>query len=183
MGYGVMPKTHFRNLRSLLPDLRGLTILDNDGRELKDSAEAGLEIFYWRRYEAENYFITPELLMAYTLSVYGQGGLFDNLVQTQARDVLNAIVLETIFGGDEADFNTWIGSPADSARLVWETKTERIKLSSFAEGYFRRLGETLQRPMLLRKGELHRLVKLVDVKNIPREVGQKLDSLNKLLVG
>jgi hypothetical protein len=183
MGYGVMPKTHFRNLRCLIPDLRGLAILDNDGRDLRDSAEAGLEISYWRRYEAENYFITPDLLMTYTLSVYGDGSLFEAVVEAEARDVLNKQVLEIVFSGDETDFNTWSGSPRDSARLVWETKTERIKLSSFAEEYFRRLAEELQRPMLLRKGELHRLVKLVDAKSVPREVSQKLDLLGKLLKG
>jgi hypothetical protein len=41
----------------------------------------------------------------------------------------------------------------------------------------------MQRPMLMRKGELHRLVKLVDPKNISREVVEKLDLLNALLRG
>jgi len=37
--------------------------------------------------------------------------------------------------------------------------------------------------MLLRKGELHRLVPFADVKNIPQEVAQKLDALVSVLVG
>jgi len=183
MGYGVMPKTHFFNLRSLLPSLRGLAILDNDGRELRESNEGGLNISYWRRYEAENYFITPELLLRFAMSHYEGGGLFDTLAQTQIREVLDGLVLEFIFGGDAVDFNTWKTSPADAGRLIWDTKTERIKLSTFAEEFFRRLGEVMDRPMLLRKGELHRLVKLVDPKSISREVVQKLDLLNALLSG
>ena len=79
------------------------------------------------------------------------------------------------------DFDTWKNSPSDSARLVWESKTERIKLSTFAEEFFRRLGAKLQRPMLLRKGELHRLVKFVEAKSISNEVAQKLDALKILL--
>jgi hypothetical protein len=58
-----------------------------------------------------------------------------------------------------------------------------VKLSSFAEEFFRRLGMKLQRPMLLRKGELHRLVKLVDVASISNEVVQKLNALQALLGG
>jgi len=93
------------------------------------------------------------------------------------------LLKETVFGGSLADFQTWRDSPTDPARLVWESKTERLKLSSLAEEYFRRLGARLQLPMLLRKGELHRLVKLVSPKSIPGEVTQKLDALRELLVG
>ncbi|MGC9159209.1 MAG: hypothetical protein ACP5FH_09475, partial [Terracidiphilus sp.] len=56
-------------------------------------------------------------------------------------------------------------------------------LSSFAEEFFRRLGAKLQRPMLLRKGELHRLVQFVDAKSISNEVAQKLAALLSLLDG
>jgi len=108
---------------------------------------------------------------------------FSNAVQLEIQTVLDELVLEAVFGGNKADFDTWKESPSDSARLVWESKTERIKLSTFAEEFFRRLGTKLQRPMLLRKGELHRLVQLVDVKSIPHEVVEKLDALRALLVG
>ncbi|MGA2809582.1 MAG: AAA family ATPase [Terracidiphilus sp.] len=183
MGYGVMPREHFRNLRSLLPDLKGLAILDNDGRSRTDSTEGGLRISYWRRYEAENYFVTPDLLRRYALNHYGDENLFSNVVEQEIQAVLDGLVLEEVFGGSAADFETWKGSPGDSARLVWESKTERIKLSSFAEEFFRRLGTKLQKPMLMRKGELHRLIKLVDGNSIPPEVSQKLNLLENLLTG
>jgi energy-coupling factor transporter ATP-binding protein EcfA2 len=183
MGYGIPPREQFRNLRSLLPNLRGLAILDNDGRQRAESNEGGLTILYWRRYEAENYFITPGLLREFSLDHYGGETLFASVVQLDIESVLDELVLGAVFGGDKSDFDTWKDSPADSARLVWESKTERVKLSSFAEEFFRRLGTKLQRPMLLRKGELHRLVHLVDVKSIPNEVVQKLDALKALLTG
>ena len=37
--------------------------------------------------------------------------------------------------------------------------------------------------MLLRKGQLHRLVEFADPKNISNEVVQKLDALRTLLLG
>jgi energy-coupling factor transporter ATP-binding protein EcfA2 len=183
MGYGVMPREHFKNMRSLLPNLRGLAILDNDGRNRGESIEGGLQITYWRRYEAENYFITPDLLQRYSLNHYGTGSLFSNEVQLEIQAVIDNLVLEAVFAGNQTDFDTWKESPTDSARLVWESKTERVKLSSFAEEFFRRLGIRLQRPMLMRKGDLHRLVKFVDPKSVPNEVVQKLDALKNLLAG
>ncbi|MGC8733240.1 MAG: AAA family ATPase, partial [Halothiobacillaceae bacterium] len=59
-GFGLTPRDHFNGLRRLLPDLKGLAILDNDGHNRQDRDDGALQIRYWRRYEAENYFITPE---------------------------------------------------------------------------------------------------------------------------
>jgi ABC-type multidrug transport system ATPase subunit len=183
MGYGVRPLESFRGLRQLVPALRGLAILDNDGRDRQETNEGKLKIMYWRRYEAENYFVTPELLMRFCLSRYGNGGLFESAVRSEIQVVLDAIVLEEVFGGSKEDFKTWQGAQADQARLIWESKTERLKLSRFAEEFFRRLASRLEKPMLMRKGDLHRLVGLVEIKSIPQEVGQKLDALRELMAG
>lgn len=48
----------------MLPGLRGLAILDNDGRDRRNEIDGPLKVVYWRRYEAENYFITPDLCAA-----------------------------------------------------------------------------------------------------------------------
>ena len=58
-------------------------------------------------------------------------------------------------------------------------------MSSFTldEAFFRRLADRLGHPMLLRKGELHRLIEFVDPATIPDEVAEKLDSLVELFAG
>jgi predicted ATPase len=183
MGSGLKPKLHFDHLRSLLPDIRGLAILDNDGAGRQDRTEGGLQILFWRRYEAENYFVSPDLLRAYSLARYSTGTLFDHVATEDIDAVLEGLILERVFGAEKADFQTWKSAPADSARLIWDTKTERLKLSEFAEEFFRRLQVKLERPMLLRKGELHRLIEYVDPKTIAAEVTQKLDAVNAVLVG
>lgn len=63
---------------------------------------------------------------------------------------------------------------------MWDASTERIKLSRFAEAFFRRLADRLGHAMLLRKGELHRLIALVEPEEIPDEVREKLDLLQAL---
>ena len=183
MGNDTKPGKHFSHLRNLLPNLRGLAILDNDGRGRTGSIDQGLETLYWSRYEAENYFITPELLRTYTWKQYDTDNLFEVVDREEVDGVLDGLVLESVFGGVEADFNPWKAAPPDLSRIIWESTTRQIKLSTFAEEYFRRLSGRLKRPMLLRKGQLHRLVQLVDPNSFPNEVVQKLEALRILLSG
>jgi hypothetical protein len=180
-GFGITPRDHFNGLRKLLPRLKGLAILDNDGRNRAGSQEGALTLSYWRRYEAENYFVTPGLLRSFAQQHYADMDLFGGN-QVEIDEVIDGLVLEQVFDNVEPDFNAWQQAPAEVARIVWEAKTERVKLSSFAEEFFRRLARRLGGPMLLKKGELHRLVALSPVQSIPPEVGEKLTLLAALFV-
>ncbi len=180
-GFGLTPREHFKGLRNLLPELKGLAILDNDGLSRQDSDEGALQIRYWRRYEAENYFITPELLRDYAYRQYP----VDDLFTQHARDAVDQALAETlrdeVFGGSQADYDTWATSPTDAARLIWEARTERRKLSTLAESFFRRLAQRLGGGMLLRKGELHRLIPHAQLSAAGEsEVRAKLDLLQRL---
>ena len=179
-GFGLMPRKHFFALHKMIPGLRGLAILDNDGRARQDASEGGLDIVYWKRYEVENYFITPEVLRRQAAEHYGDSPRSCDEIRDECEDVLDALLLERVFDGREPDLDTWKTANADAARLIWEARTERVKLSDFAEEFFRRLAARLGHAMLLRKGDLHRLVRFVDPASIPREVGEKLDLLKTL---
>ncbi len=178
-GFGVTPKKHFFALRGMVPHLRGLAILDNDGKGREDSDEGGLKITYWSRYEGENYFITPAVLRICATNAYGDMPLF-NKFQSEIDEVLDGLILERIFAGRASDFATWKGLDAAAARLLWEARTERIKLSDFAEEFFRRLADRLGHAMLFRKGDLHRLIDFVDPETLPEEVSEKLDLMASL---
>lgn len=178
-GFGVTPRDHFKGLCNLLPDLKGLAILDNDGRDRQGSTEGNLQLTYWKRYEAENYFVTPEVLRRHALNQYVEMELFGGH-QAEIDEVLDALLLEQVFDGVLADFDAWKLSPPEAVRIVWEAKTQRVKLSTFAEDFFRRLASRLGGSMLLKKGELHRLVATVDPKTVAVEVKEKLDLLHML---
>jgi hypothetical protein len=179
-GFGATPQQHFHGLRSLLPQLKGLAILDNDGHQRQNQVNDALQIIYWKRYEAENYFITPELLRHYACEQYPTDDLFAQETQQAIDEVLNTLVLETVFDNNQADFDAWAQSNNEVARVLWVAKTERLKLSAFAEEFFRRLAARMDGQMLLRKGELHRLVAYVSPASIAPEVNEKLDLLAKL---
>ena len=179
-GFGVTPRKHFFALRQMVPGLRGLAILDNDGGAHEDADEGGLRVVYWKRYEVENYMVTPDVLRRAVAEHYGGTPLFaDQSVET-AETVLEALILERVFDGREEDLATWQQADAAAARLLWEARTERLKLSDFAEEFFRSLAAALGHAMLFRKGDLHRLVRHVDPPSIPPEVAEKLDLLKAL---
>jgi len=178
-GFGITPRDHFKGLCDLLPNLQGLAVLDNDGRNRADSAEGRLTLTYWRRYEAENYFVTPDVLRRHAVAQYAEMTLFGGF-KPEIDEVLDALVLEQIFDSNAADFQAWKQASGEVVRIVWEAKTQRIKLSTFAEEFFRRLAGRVGGGMLLKKGELHRLIAMVDPKTIPQEVTEKLDLLHGL---
>ena len=178
-GFGIAPKDHFFALRQLVPQLHGIGILDNDGRSRQSFDSGGLIIVYWRRYEAENYFITPDVLRRFAEEHYRtEIDLFSDSFSEDIEETLGGLLMERVFDNEKEDFRTYRNSPPDVARLIWTSKTERLKLSDFAEEFFRRLAHRLGHAMLLRKGELHRLVAYADPTGIPIEVAEKLNLLS-----
>lgn len=182
-GFGITPRDHFNALRNLLPTLRGLAILDNDGQNRQDRDEGALTLRYWRRYEAENYFITPELLRRYARSHNPSNDLFTDQTHTAIDAALVEVITESVFDGSGEDYHAWAGSPPDAARLIWESKTERRKLSALAEDFFRRLAQRTGGGMLLTKGELHLLVPFAELSaSAKAEILVKLDLLADLFL-
>ena len=181
-GFGLRPEQHFFALRPMLPDLRGLAIRDRNASRREDTGKGGLFTVHWRRYEIENYIVTPEVLRACTAHAYRDLPLFDRF-RRETDEVLDELTLDRVFDGRNRDFLTWKGMDPDAARLLWEARTERLKLSDFAEEFFRRLADRLGHAMLLRKRDLHRLVDFIDAEAIADEVSEKLELLAELFAG
>ena len=179
-GFGVTPAQHFHGLRALVPGLKGLAILDNDGRDSprprSDTQTSDLTVVHWRRYEAENYFVTPDVLRRYALAQYADMDLFEGH-GPEIDAVLDELMLNAVFDAVLPDYQAWKSAPPDVARVLWEAKTERRKLSTFAEAFFRQLAQRLGGQMLLTKGDLHRLMQVVAPAQLPAEVGDMLDRL------
>lgn len=179
-GFGLDPRRHFFALRSMVPGLRGLALLDSDGRERTDFDDGGLRISYWRRYECENYVVTPDALKGFARDRHKDAPpLFEGLGD-EIDEVLDALILERVFEGREDDFAVWKAADPAAGRLLWVARTERLKLSAFAEDFFRQLAERLGHAMLLPKAELYRLVDFMPDDRMPEEVIAKLDLLEDL---
>ena len=145
-----------------------LTLLDRtrEARQLYDSAR---EVFVKRK--------LPALIAQADFSLasidLAEGRLDPCLMRlTQAKERLAALgdqlrVAHTEL--DAADAFLRLNRPADAAEQAQR-----------AEEFFRRLAQKLGHAMLLRKGELHQLMRLVDPASISPEVSEKLDLLKKL---
>ena len=65
---------------------------------------------------------------------------------------------ELIFIENPEALNEYLRGDATMRRAFWRAQTQHLKLSRFAEEYFRRLGRATKTPMLLSKGALHQLI-------------------------
>lgn len=176
-GYGLKPEEHFHALRRMLPSLRGLVIQDDDGRNRTDGRAGELHKLVWRRYEAENYFITPELLLSEGRRALADAELFAN----QPEEVLRGLLLEDVFGGSVEDLANYERADESTRKTIWRAQTQRQKLSVFAEEFFRRLARSTGTPMAYTKGGLHDLVGRSDASELNGEVKDKLDAVVRLL--
>jgi hypothetical protein len=176
-GYGMSVVEHYHALRSMIPDLRGLVIRDSDGKQHREGNQAALEIRVWKRYEPENYFITPELLLAWADKQMPGEDLF---AQTRQR-LLDGLILERVFDGSAEDFANYQKLDASTRKTLWRAQTQNKKLSLFAEEFYRCLAKETGTRMLARKGDLHELVPLCDLTDLNGEVREKLDAMQRLL--
>ena len=173
--FGQRAKAHFSALRRILPDLRALEIIDNDNRGLVETSEEGFTRLPWRRYELENYIITPRILLD-----WAQPESFD-LFDDQRAAILDALIFEKIFEGNAADYSNYSAANPATQSTIWRAQTQTKKLSVFAEEFFRRVADATGTPMLLRKRDLYRLVELQDPGAIDPEVSSKLGAIQQLL--
>ncbi len=174
-GYGMNAREHFNALNNMLPGLRGLAVFDHDGTPRKESRIGGFAELQWRRYEPENYFISPELLERYATAKLGGERVATN------SGIMEPLMAELIFIENPEALNEYLRGDAAMRRAFWRAQTQHLKLSRFAEEYFRRLGRATKTPMLLNKGALHQLIEWCDPAELNGDVEAKLNALIDLL--
>ena len=168
-------REHFNALSNMLPGLRGLAVFDHDGTPRKESRIGGFAELQWRCYEPENYFISPELLERYATSKLGGERVATN------SGIMEPLMAEFIFSENPEALNEYLRGDATMRRAFWRAQKQHLKLSRFAEEYFRRLGRATKTPMLLSKGALHQLIEWCDPAELNGDVEAKLNALIDLL--
>ena len=158
--FALTPAQHFRALRRDDPNLRGLAILDMETEPRQDAEEDGLLTAWWRRGEVEKHLLRSEVLGIYAASRYFNRPVIDR-IEDELLDVTYSVHPE---GGRFLD------------------DPERVKRSpsEFVREFFRRLADRIGDDSLLPRGDLHRLVRSMDKKDIPSDVPHVLDLLDRL---
>lgn len=173
--FGQKARDHFFALRNILPELRGLEIIDSDNRGLLESSAGGFSRLPWKRYELENYLITPDLLMEW-MHVDGA-----DLFADHRQAILDGLLLEKIFDNNQADFENYSQANTSTQNTIWRAQTQTRELSLFAEEFFRRCATATGTPIPLRKGDLYQLIHGQPIASIDPEIIEKLDAILDLL--
>jgi len=177
-GTSIDYRNHFFTLRRFVEGFKGVAVFDSDGRDLVDQHEDDLAVCYWKNYELENYFITPDVLIRFADELFeSEGGLFKPVQHASFVEALNECLLEDVFDGDDvqlAEFNA-------ASRKLQRTLLRNTKMSAFAERIFKQFANKQGQPILMNKGNFYRLVEFVDVADIPAEVTEKLDLIADML--
>jgi predicted ATPase len=170
-------KQHFYTLKRFVPDFKGLAIFDSDGREINDDIKAELAVTYWKNYEVENYFITPEVIIEFIKDRYADVGKLFKDHYAIMQKIIDRRLLSDVFAGDETQLKEF----HQSSRNLRRTLLKNFKLSRFTEEVFKEFAAKLEEPVLLNKGEFYQLIEYVPEEDIPKEVSEKLDLLVKYL--
>ena len=177
--FGINYLTHFNALKKFAPELKGFALFDNDNSNRSDKIEDSIASVFWKEYEIENYFITPEVLIEFVKYRHSQAEqeLFMHEDVEVFIQSLDEILLSKVFKNNAEILGQYHKSSKDVKRFMLQS----VKMSEFAEDVFRCYAGKMNQPMLLTKGELYRLVPFCPVEEIPREVTEKLDMLVKYL--
>jgi hypothetical protein len=154
-------REHFFGLKEAKTDLIGVAVFDHLDKELQ--SEGGLREMMWTHREIENYFCSPEVLMAYAAH-----NLPDDLFGHAERVTREAAMRESISEVTEA-LRT-LGRPGP-----WSAEIKAT--DDFLDPLFKKYFEKLGLPLQLRKAEYHVLASLVPAGSLDPEISNKLDAI------
>jgi hypothetical protein len=138
-------------------------------------------MLYWKNYEIENYFISPEVLTKYAIDKINSdntGELFQKPSIKLFEDSVNEILMgKDYFNGDINRLNEYQSASPMLKRMI----IERKKMSKFAEDVFKKYKEKTSTSILLNKSNYYLIVPFCPSDEISAEVTEKLDMLVKYL--
>ena len=179
---GLDYRQYASTLKHLVPELRTIAVLDSDGKKVKDEVlNADFKIVRWKRYEQENYFITPDRLAAFIKELVREqeGDLFAMTPQCDL-DIAAAIdkaLAEYVFEGDV----TKVGEYHSATATIKEKLFAPVKASGFAEVVFEEFARLRGASVLLNKGGYYKMIAALTPEQVPQEVRDKLDAVYEMM--
>ena len=172
-------KSHFHSIRKYVPSFKGIAIFDSDGYDKKNEELEGLCVTYWKNYELENYFISPDVLVAYVSKKFEsiQGELFAKPIVEKFISVIDFFLLRDVFNNDTKQLSEFHEASSGLKRTLLKT----VKMSRFADDVFRRFADEMKQPVLLNKGSYSTLIDYIDPNDISDEMTEKLELIVKYL--
>ena len=171
-------KQHFHTLKHFVREFKGIAIFDSDERDIRDMIESDLAVVYWKNYELENYFITPELILNFIETRYeSEAPLFKSPAYSMMKEIIDQRLLIEVFSNDKNQLREF----RRTSKNLRRTLLRNLKMSKFTDQVFEEFAKSQNQPILLKKGEYHQLIEFMDVEDIPAEVTEKLDLIVQYL--
>jgi len=171
-------KQHFHALKHFVQDFKGIAVFDSDGRDVRDMIESDLAVVYWKNYELENYFITPELILKFIETRYeSEAPLFKSTAYSRMKEIIDQRLLIEVFANDKNQLQEF----RRTSKNLRRTLLRNLKMSKFADQVFEEFAKSQDQPILLKKGEFYQLIEFMDIEDIPGEVTEKLDLIVQYL--
>jgi predicted ATPase len=169
---------HFDVMKNAVPELKGIAVFDSDGKEKTDEIEKkkNYALLYWKKYELENYFITPNVIFKYIKTE-----VKDKIILDSFEKIWDAFVFEHLFNKRQQAFDSYMKLDNPLREFQFEQLLSNKKASAFLELYFDTLAKLTNTPLLLRKGDFYELVDYLDVENIDNEINEKLNLIETYL--
>ncbi len=183
VGYYTTHKKHFQALAPIVNNLRGMAIFDNDNNNRQDEdANDGLKIRFWKQYELENYFITPQSLMRFIENYFtiSNGDAFAPIQVNKFKELLENTFLLAIFDNNQVLLDLYKRSSVEEQKALYKGSSKSKKISELAEILFRKF-HTVHNDMILRKGEFHKIIDFCLQEEIDIEVTNILDELHSVI--
>jgi ABC-type cobalamin/Fe3+-siderophores transport system ATPase subunit len=168
-------KAHFNALKRVVEDFRGLAIFDGDNKMRPDEKGGDLGVFYWQRYEIENYLATPEAVLKFAkdwiFRKFGQ--VFLGEKTGSFVHIMEQHLLLPVLGHNEKALQEFKSLPPALRQVQYESLASNKKISTLLENTFREFAALDNSPFMLTKGEFYRLVPYTE--EMPPEIREKLD--------
>lgn len=154
---------NFMSLKVIEPNLRGLALFDHLDN-LQDNPK--LKVICWRRRELENYFASPELLIRHARTLHEE-------YPTRSPKSLEETMRETV-----SDYTLPVYLKNRDDAWWSEAKLSDDWLDKIFPAFYDRLGINVGKNF---KQAYYQLITLMEPKEIPDEIREKLDALYEVL--
>lgn len=154
---------NFMSLKVIEPNLRGLALFDHLDN-LQDNPK--LKVICWRRRELENYFASPELLIRHARTLHEE-------YPTRSPKSLEETMRETV-----SDYTLPVYLKNRDDAWWSDAKLSDDWLDKIFPAFYDRLGINVGKNF---KQAYYQLITLMEPKEIPDEIREKLDALYEVL--
>lgn len=180
-------KKHFYAIKACVPEFKGIAIFDNDNRNKMDDVSDDLAVLFWKRYELENYFIYPHIILRFIENYYAQ--IFNALSENPKKKdlledfkrVLNHEIIDFIFEKNSSDYSDYNELPENLKKTTFRALSSNKKMSAFFENVLKRFSEATNESIIINKGEFSQLISFMDANEVEEDIKQKLDALYRYL--